>query len=195
MQLTAPASAPVNTNFVLNVIASPPPGAISGYATEILLPAGLQWMPRANCNLEALANRVGGSNGAVCTRTPPAGPPPAGTDVRHVTASAIEAPPLPAFDTPLVSGSHVIDDARTVTFLASWHARDGRPPSEAALEIEGGEERLALAFGTKASGTWRVVLPEERECRRYRFRFRDAEPQPASGLPDRPGAARAPGSG
>ena len=81
----------------------------------------------------------------------------------------------PAFDTPLVSGSHVIDDARTVTFLASWHSRDGRAPAEAALEIEGGERRLALAFGTKASGTWRVVLPEERECRRYRFRFRDAD--------------------
>lgn len=80
----------------------------------------------------------------------------------------------PAFATPLVSGSHLIDVTRTVTFLASWHARDGGAPDEAALEIDGMEQRLALAFGTKASGTWRVVLPEERDCRRYRFRFRDA---------------------
>jgi hypothetical protein len=102
MQLAAPASAPVGTNFVLNVTASPAPPPISGYATEILLPAGLQWIPRATCNAEALANRVGGSNGAVCTRNN-APPPVAGTDPRHVTASEIAPPPLAAFDTPLPS--------------------------------------------------------------------------------------------
>jgi hypothetical protein len=80
----------------------------------------------------------------------------------------------PVSAAPLVSGSHLLDDARTITFLASWHARDGRAPGEAALEIDGTERRLVLAFGTKASGTWRVVLPEESDCRRYRFRFRDA---------------------
>ena len=80
----------------------------------------------------------------------------------------------PASSSPLVSGSHLIDVERTVTFLASWHARDGRAPEVAALELDGTLKPLALAFGTKASGTWQVVLPEERECRRYRFRFRDA---------------------
>jgi hypothetical protein len=79
----------------------------------------------------------------------------------------------PAWSTPLVAGSHLIDDGGTVTFLANWHGRDGRAPAEAVLEIGGTARRLVLAFGTKASGTWRVVLPEERECRRYRFRFRD----------------------
>ena len=80
----------------------------------------------------------------------------------------------PAFITPLVSGSHLLDPDGRITFLASWHARNGRAPLEAVLEIEDeGDVPLALAFGTAASGTWRAVLDVDDECRAYRFRFRD----------------------
>ncbi len=81
----------------------------------------------------------------------------------------------PEFETPLVSGSHVIASDGTITFLASFHARDGNTPAEALLELDGRRQPMTLAFGTRKSGTYRAVLGQDDECRRYRFRFRDGD--------------------
>lgn len=80
----------------------------------------------------------------------------------------------PAFDAPIASGSHVLAPTGRITFLASWHARDGRAPAVAVLELDGDEVPMELAFGTARSGTWSAMLPLDDECRGYRFRFRDA---------------------
>ena len=80
----------------------------------------------------------------------------------------------PAYATPLVSGSHVIDRGGTVTFLASVHDRSGRAPERVTLVIEGEARPLQLAFGTRANGTYRAVLREGDACRAYRFRMEDA---------------------
>ena len=80
----------------------------------------------------------------------------------------------PPFATPLVSGSHVLTEG-TITFLASFHARDGKAPGEAALELEGETVPLRVAYGTRANGTWQARLDRDGACRRYRFRFRDGQ--------------------
>jgi len=80
----------------------------------------------------------------------------------------------PRVAAPLASGSHLVGDDGAITFLASYESPDGAPPAQATLEIEGRAVPMRLAFGTGRSGTWRVVLPPTGECRRYRFRFRDA---------------------
>jgi uncharacterized protein YkwD len=79
----------------------------------------------------------------------------------------------PDFQTPLVSGSHVLGGDGTITFLASFYTRDGEEPDEAWLELEGRKLALELAFGKKRNGTYRVVIDRSDRCRRYRFRFRD----------------------
>ena len=79
----------------------------------------------------------------------------------------------PAFASPLVSGSHILSGGGTITFLASFHARDGDGPDEASLELEGKKHPMKLAFGTKGSGTYRAVIDSADRCRSYRFRFRD----------------------
>ena len=81
----------------------------------------------------------------------------------------------PEFATPLVSGSHLVDDEGTITFLASFHARNGKAPDQAAIELDGRVEPLDLGFGKKASGTYRLVVAQEDRCRPYRFRFKDGE--------------------
>src|SRR5690349_135919 len=63
----------------------------------------------------------------------------------------------PDFATPLVSGAHVIADGR-ITFLASWDGADA--PREARVELDGEEVPMALAFGSGAHGTWRLVQRE-----------------------------------
>jgi hypothetical protein len=73
------------------------------------------------------------------------------------------------FDSPIVSGSHVIED-EDIVFLASF---DG-VAEEATLVLEGETIKMKLAFGSKAQGTWRVDRDAGNRCRTYRFRFRDA---------------------
>jgi len=79
----------------------------------------------------------------------------------------------PDFTTPLVSGSHVIAGTK-ITFLASYDSRDDAAPQRAALRIDDDTVPMELAFGVPANGTYRVTLPAEDECRKYRFEFRDA---------------------
>jgi hypothetical protein len=76
----------------------------------------------------------------------------------------------PDFESPLVSGAHVVGDER-ITFLASWAAR--KAPADATLLLEGEAIPLRVAFGTRENGTYRVTLPAGDGCRRYRFRFKD----------------------
>lgn len=73
------------------------------------------------------------------------------------------------FASPVVSGSHIIEDA-DIVFLASF---DGGAPEEATLVLEGETIRMKLAFGSKGQGTWRVSQDTANRCRTYRFRFRD----------------------
>ena len=79
----------------------------------------------------------------------------------------------PDFATPLVSGSHVLARG-AITFLASFAAPGDRAPQEAVLILDGKSIPMALAFGAPANGTYRATLPDDDECRDYRFRFLDA---------------------
>lgn len=79
----------------------------------------------------------------------------------------------PDFDTPLASGSHVLLEG-TITFLASYAARDGRAPKEAALRLDGESIPMKVGFGSRNNGTYRATLPAGDECRSYRFQFKDA---------------------
>lgn len=79
----------------------------------------------------------------------------------------------PDFVTPLVSGSHILKDG-SITFLASYAARDSRAPREATLRLDGETLPMKVGFGSRSNGTYRATLPEGNECRSYRFHFRDA---------------------
>ena len=80
----------------------------------------------------------------------------------------------PDFVSPVASGSHVLPGRGRITFLASFHAADGKPPREASLVLEGRTHEMTRAFGKASSATWLVELAEDDECRSYVFRFRDA---------------------
>ncbi len=98
MSLSAPSSVGTGETFTISVIVGPPPSVgVVGYATEVILPAGLKWVQRANCTDEIVATHSGGSPVVMCSRA--AGPY---DQVRHVAGSAI-APPFPALDTPLIN--------------------------------------------------------------------------------------------
>lgn len=79
----------------------------------------------------------------------------------------------PDFATPLVSGSHVISGEQ-ITFLASYDSHGDAAPREATLLLDKASIPMDLAFGTRANGTYHVSIPAGDECRKYRFRFRDA---------------------
>jgi hypothetical protein len=79
----------------------------------------------------------------------------------------------PDFMTPLVSGAHVIAGDE-ITFLASYDSHGDAAPQEATLLLEKDAIAMRLAFGTRGNGTYRVTLPVDDDCRKYRFRFRDA---------------------
>ncbi len=79
----------------------------------------------------------------------------------------------PDFDTPLVSGAHVLAAADEITFLASYRAADAEPPAGAFVEIDGKQVAMTLAFGSERSGTYRALLRRADHCRRYRFQFED----------------------
>ena len=72
---------------------------------------------------------------------------------------------------PLLSGSHIIEQDRVV-FLASFDAAGA--PKEASLVLDGDAMDMKLTFGTAARGTYRVERDAGERCRWYRFRFRDA---------------------
>jgi hypothetical protein len=81
----------------------------------------------------------------------------------------------PDHASPLASGSHVLDGGERITFLASFHAKDGKAPRTAFLVLDGRRHAMKRAFGRPASATWRVDLGQAAECRSYVFRFEDAE--------------------
>jgi hypothetical protein len=80
----------------------------------------------------------------------------------------------PDYASPLVSGSHILVRRGQITFLASFHASDGKPPREATLVLDGRTHEMVRAFGRASSATWRTDLPLAGGCRTYVFRFRDA---------------------
>jgi hypothetical protein len=116
MSLNGPANMLVNQTLAFNVAAGPQlPGAISGIGAEILLPAGLRWIPRATCPAEVLL-RTGGNPPTLCLRQTQTGqippPPAAGDDARFAASTGVQ-PPLSAFDTPL--GNMVQIDVQCVS--------------------------------------------------------------------------------
>ncbi len=100
MSLSAPATVGTGSTFVVTIAANPLPGpesTLSGYATEVVLPTGLTWVPRATCGDEVLGN-VGGANPPLCIRNNA----PVTQAVRHVAGTGL-VPPLPGFDAPLTN--------------------------------------------------------------------------------------------
>jgi hypothetical protein len=103
MAINAPTTVSINQTFAVTIVASPAPGTqLSGYATEVLLPVGLRYVPRATCPDEVVARVApGGTNPVLCIRATqngnvPPEVPASGDDVRHTAGSAV-APPIPAF--------------------------------------------------------------------------------------------------
>ncbi len=100
MTLAGPAVAAAGETFTLSVAADPAPDVpVSGLATEIALPTGVEWVPRANC--------MGpGRDGEIQIAQDDASPVPCVRDAgpageaRHVVFTA-SAPPLPPLDAPL----------------------------------------------------------------------------------------------
>ncbi len=98
MAFTGPGNMLVNQTITLTVVASPPPAVgVSGYATEVILPAGLSYQQRATCPQELVATHSGGQPAVLCTRAVGS----AG-QVRHVYGTGV-MPPLPPLDTPITS--------------------------------------------------------------------------------------------
>ncbi len=97
MALSGPSTVPVTDTFTISVAASPAPGVdVAAFTTEVVFPSGLTWLERATCDDEVAATTSGGPP-MFCLRT--AG---ANGEARHVANSGF-LPPLPPFDTPLVT--------------------------------------------------------------------------------------------
>jgi hypothetical protein len=142
MDLDCPASAPIGGNFNCTIATSTAPSvAISGWADEILAPAGIDIQSTSNsaaqCNTE-IGNRTqgGGAGPPACTRGNGGAVGP--TYVRHVIASAVQAPPLPSMDGITPSGTG--DILATVGFVCQAPGAHnmtltyvGAPPKDSAF--------------------------------------------------------------
>ncbi len=127
MSLTAPATVFPGVTFPLTVISDPAPSVeISGFAAEVLFPAGLEYSGSGDCQEEIQVERVDGGSIAFCLSTL------AGSGGRVINvSSAVAAPPLPALDlAPGASGVALATFAFTCTAVGDYKVTlASNPPS------------------------------------------------------------------
>ena len=95
MSLNGPATVSVGKLFTLSVSADPAPDVeIGAFASEVLFPTSMEWLPRLSCTDEVQVGRQDGSSLATCLSFVSTG---AG-GAAHAVLSEVAVPPIQALD-------------------------------------------------------------------------------------------------